>query len=334
MNELKNKPQGPPMRRRSARIQENLIKRNSKEFQLSAFVSGPPPTEKPNHLTAGKFDTSIGPSTLYDIPKQDAVEANTPFKQGIFGDEKREDIFTDNECNSLKIPSLVDFNMSNLSKDNGKVFGEDRFSNSPLSYKKANLGFGDNLTDNEMNEALENMKNRRPRRKNSISEYVNLKRFSTNSFIRNHPRTRNQAQNEPGLSRETSNGNRERGSIRMQFGNMKNEDQLKFIRSLNLPGLANYESDFKNQGMSTITKTEDKLDDVNDLTNNKAPSVVPLEEANLQQFDKINNLGLIQDCNFSWLNGTLNGTRNASKRNSVISNLSLYLHRDENKDDN
>lgn len=72
-------------------------------------------------------------------------------------EEKKDDILTDNECYSLKIPSLKEYNLSNISKqDNSKFNFEDRLSESSLSNKMAQYNFPaslyENLTDQEKDE--------------------------------------------------------------------------------------------------------------------------------------------------------------------------------------
>ena len=96
LNELRKHPDVITQRRRSRRIQENLIKRNSREFIPSAFVTAPKDNEFKDRLSTGKFESQLG-STLDQVPKQGIAESPLNFKPEIFGEEKKEEILTDNE---------------------------------------------------------------------------------------------------------------------------------------------------------------------------------------------------------------------------------------------
>lgn len=80
-------------RRRSKRIQESL-KRNSKEFTPQLFVT------TTNSVTKDK------------ISRSPVIDVDEP---SLVAEEKKDEVLTDNECGSLKIPSLKEFNLSNPS---------------------------------------------------------------------------------------------------------------------------------------------------------------------------------------------------------------------------
>lgn len=295
-------------------------------------MSAPPQNDQSRRLTAGKFDANINKNTLYNIPKQAPVESLVPFRKGVFGEEKKEDILTDNECNSLKYPPFMDFNMQAFGQGPRRSFADDRFSNSPHPFKENNFGFADNLTDNEINEAIENIRNFNPKKRNSITDSVYLKRLSATSFSKYNTRSKDDAQNELVPSRETSNGNKERSSFRMQLNNMNNEDQLKFFKSLShFSNLAHQENNQKGLRNSMMTK----IDDIGDLQNSKRGSAIPLEDSNLQEFEKMREAGFpFNEKDYEWLTTNRYNTRNFSKRGSAISNLSLMLHRGDQREDN
>lgn len=201
-------------------------------------------------------------------------------------------------------------------------------SNSPLSNKKAVFNFPDNLTDFDINETLENMRNNNPnpQRHDSIRDFFNFKRLSgTNFFLQNQGKGQS---SEVPLHREGSKEANNANSIRMKINQMKNEEQLKFIRSLsNLSNRANYDNEMPKNATAN-PKKEEKLEE--NVYQNKATSIAPLDADHLLEFNRLNGMGLPSyDKDFSWINGT----RNHSKRNSLLSNISLFLQREENKDE-
>jgi len=110
---------------------------------------------------------------------------------------------------------------------------------------KVNFNFPDNLTDLDMNETIENIKNLNDPRKNSITDYFNLKRLSATSLFNTHVNNKAQEnQNDIMLNRGSSNGSRERESFRKKIRCLNNEDQLKFIRSISqISNRVNHEND-------------------------------------------------------------------------------------------
>lgn len=110
---------------------------------------------------------------------------------------------------------------------------------------KVNFNFPDNLTDLDMNETIENIKNLNDPRKNSITDYFNLKRLSATSLFNTHVNNKTQEnQNDIMLNRGSSNGSRERESFRKKIRCLNNEDQLKFIRSISqISNRVNHEND-------------------------------------------------------------------------------------------
>lgn len=183
-----------------------------------------------------------------------------------------------------------------------------------------------------MNEAIENYKNSSDQRKKSITDYFKLKRLSAASlFLHNHfqrnPNNNNNNQQDTKLNRDGSNSSLEKNSLRMNINSMKNTDQLKLIRSLSqISNLANYEYDPVKGGHVTATKTDAKQS----KSKTKLPSISALEAEPLVDFEPIRGVSLNSvDRDLSWLNGT----RNYSKRNSLISNISLYFRGEDNKED-
>jgi len=70
-----------------------------------------------NSINAGKFESNMG-LPLDQNPKQIISESPRLFRVNQFGEDNRDYIIGDHECNSLKIPSLVEFNLSNPSGGN------------------------------------------------------------------------------------------------------------------------------------------------------------------------------------------------------------------------
>lgn len=120
-------------RRRSKRIICGL-KRNSRDLNQSAFK----PLEK---------------------KKKDSKE-EILLNSNVFNEERKDEILTDNECYSLKIPSLKDFNLSNTWNEcTSKLWIDDRLSDfsgsNKLSNSKFPVQFIENLTDQDKVDAEE-----------------------------------------------------------------------------------------------------------------------------------------------------------------------------------
>lgn len=114
-------------RRRSKRILWGL-KRNSRDLNQSAFR----PLEK----------------------KRTDIKDNLLLNANVFNEERKDEILTDNECYSLKIPSLKDFNLSNTWNEcTSKLCIDDRLSDfsgsNKLSNSKFPAQFVENLTDQD-----------------------------------------------------------------------------------------------------------------------------------------------------------------------------------------
>jgi hypothetical protein len=187
-------------RRRSKRIQEGL-KRNSRDFWIANVLCKTIKEDDEEEKSLAKDtirDNSIEVSNSYERSKTEKKSKITD-KESIrllpstFMNNKRDDVLTDNECNSLKIPSLKEFNLSNASyRANSKLGQEEKLSDSSLSNRVSHwripMNFWDNLTENEFNEAVENFeKLSNSNKKNSITDFFNLKRLSQASlFLHNH----------------------------------------------------------------------------------------------------------------------------------------------------
>jgi hypothetical protein len=184
-----------------------------------------------------------------------------------------------------------------------------------------------------MNEAIENYKNSSDKQRKSITDYFSLKRLSAASLFMHNHFNRNQNSNisinqlDPKLNREGSNSSLDKNSLSMNI--MKNTDQLKLIRTLSqISNLSNYEYDPVKGGYVTATKNDDKLEKAR--VNYKTPSIPPIEGEPLVDFERMRGVSLnSRDRDLSWINGT----RNYSKRNSLISNISLLFRREDNKEE-
>ena len=76
---------------------------------------------------------------------------------------------------------------------------------------------------------------------------------------------------------------------------------------------------------------DDKIDDIQYFLQNKPPSIAPLDAEHLKEFDKQGGFSVLShDRDLSWYNGT----KNCSKRNSIISNLSIFSAREDIKEEN
>lgn len=306
-------------RRKSKRVQAGS-KRNSRELNISTLISQNDEKDKPE--------------------KRLRVEETSPviLPPSLIGEKRNDDVLTDNECLSLKIPSLIDFNLSNTSnKGHSKFFFEDRLSESSFSNKmshcKIPTSLHDNLTDNEMNEAFENLEKFNPSRKNSITDYFNLKRLSAASlFLHNHFHKNKDMQENLKASRDVlSNGNG-KSSIRMQVSNINNSDQLKLIRSLSqISNKANHDYELSKCNVaSNLLKTDTKFESAKHDPTLKVPQISNFNDELVPDFERCRGMGYFsKDNDLSWITGN----RNYSKRNSLISNLSAIFCRDENKEE-
>lgn len=298
-------------RRKSKRPQVGS-KRNSRELNISTLISQNDEKDKPE--------------------KRLRVKETSPvvFPPSLIGEKRNDDVLTDNECHSLKIPSLIDFNLSNTSnRGNSKFFFEDRLSESSFSNKmshcKIQTSLHDNLTDNEMNEAFENLEKFNPSRKNSITDYFNLKRLSAASlFLHNHFHKNKDLQENLKASRDVpSNGDR-KTSIRMQVSNINNSEQLKLIRSLSqISNKANHDYELpKCNVASNSLKADTKFESTKHDSTLKVPQISNFNDELVPDFERTRGMGFFsKDNDLSWINGN----RNYSKRNSLISNISAIF---------
>mmetsp|Transcript_8952 Transcript_8952/g.7953 ORF Transcript_8952/g.7953 Transcript_8952/m.7953 type:complete len:207 (-) Transcript_8952:32-652(-) len=202
---------------------------------------------------------------------------------------------------------------------------------SPLSNKKAVFNFNENVQEPDINETMENMRSNNQsgiQRHDSIHNFFNLKRLSGTSFIFQNRPNGKMPVNEIPLVKEISKESNNANSIRMKINQMKNEDQMKLMRSIsNLSNRVNYENEIPKNIIENIQK-EEKPEEIN--SQNKAPSIAPLDADHLLEFDKLKGPSIPSyERDLSWINGT----RNHSKRNSLLSNISLFFHREENKDE-
>jgi hypothetical protein len=112
---------------------------------------------------------------------------------------------------------------------------------------------------------------------------------------------------------------------------MNNKDQYKLFRSLSqISNKANYDLDVSKAGQnSSNPKTDLKLETLKDQSTKKLPSIWnfnPDMDVDFEKCREISNLSNWGELSF------FNGTKNYSKRNSLLSNLSALFHRDDNKD--
>lgn len=272
-----------------------------------------------------------------------------PVKSPI--EEKKDEVLTDNE-GSLKVPSLKDFNLSNKSlQDNQRFFLEDRLSDSSLSNKMAHYGLHANLidkvTDGVNDEGIQNLEKIYSLRKNTRNENY-FKRLSAASlFWHNHMMNKQQnKESSPGdikFQKELSKNSDEKNSLRMQINNM-HPDQIELIKSVSrLSQIANYDYDLnKNLSCTTLNKNEagEKNENLknmtttglNDLSMELRHDALSLENNE----DYINDTERFRGHSILSNNGDfslINGPRKYSKRNSLISNLSLLLGKPDNRDD-
>lgn len=139
------------------------------------------------------------------------------------------------------------------------------------------MNFPDNLTDLDMNEALENIeKLNNSQKKNSITDFFNLKRLSAASlFLHNHFNRHREPPGEPKFNREGSNSSLGKNSLRMRVNNMNNSDQLKLIRSLSqISNIANYDYENKRESRPlSATRNEIKIDQPKIDSQPRLPSI-------------------------------------------------------------
>lgn len=233
-------------RRRSKRLLEGALKRDSKEINLSAFK---PISEK---------------------KKETIEETPVPLLAAIPLDEKKEEPLMDDECNSLKIPSIKDFNISNISNNgHSKMHFEDKLSDSSLSNKlslsRCPINILDNITDNGIMD-FRNDNEKLASRKQSLTDYFSKKGLSAaHLFLHNHYHR----QQHPLERLNNLNPNIKRSSLRRRFPNinhMKNKnmnmDRKSLLKSMSQTNnQANNDLEFNRESpLESPNKNEPKLE--------------------------------------------------------------------------
>jgi Asp-tRNA(Asn)/Glu-tRNA(Gln) amidotransferase C subunit len=322
--------------RRSKRLSQLGLKRNSDEMKKSAFVQ------------------IINSGTKMQKLDEDNSPSLSPAKLPI--EDRKDEVLTDNECNSLKIPSLKDFNLSKISiEDIPRPIFEDRLSESSLSNKMAHYNIPSNIMDKVSDglndEEIQNWEKMYSRRNNSRQDQQYFKRLSAASlFWHNHKMSKQQSK-EPNLpadikfTKELSKNSDDKNSLRKQINNM-NPDQLGFIRSIShLSNFANFDLDVNKNNTSSAIKLETKQEStlrtdnlrnmattgLNDLSNDMRHDVLSLENNDdfIHETERLRGLSQLSnngDFSFNY------GNRKYSKRNSLISNLSLQVKPDAKED--
>lgn len=227
---------------------------------------------------------------------------------------------------------MKDFNLSNISKQD--KIPEDKLSDSSLSNKMAHYNKQwnklDKMTDGGNDDDI-NLERILPFFKNQ-SNQDNLKRLSVTSlWLHNHMmNSKHKDQLDLKLDKERSNNSNERNSIRMH---------PSFIRSVSkLSNLANYEPELSKNMSNTAMNSKQMNQDSSGLPNlNELSNDLKLEVISLDNNDDPNDDGLLLRAHSQLSNygdfSFMNDHRRYSKRNSLISNLSLILGKPEYKDD-
>jgi hypothetical protein len=180
------------------------------------------------------------------------------------------------------------------------------------------------MNENQINEVVEKFGN--TNNNNSKSDYFSLKKtkdgymISTNRFnIKDEVTVDNLFKNESIGSRT-----RKRSSIKMQ---VNNKDHYRFIRSLSqISNLANYDFDHNRQTSALNLPKEMKLEMSKDDQIMKVPSFSNFNVEADMEINRLRGISNVSANEFSFLQGT----RNQSKRNSLISNISALFNKDDN----